>query len=485
MMTTAPPPLLPRDLACAWEETPPPPNNSRRRLVACVAASIALGVATLLGGVGVFTEGGGGSSRAGKGFPGSSMAKKFIGSGNRSSATATGSGNRSQQQPPAVEAVSFADPNTDHDNGVNASPWYVPNLCRRNQIIEGRWVPVHLKRPPYYPPSNNTSCGGAKVLYSPKGYDTYRYVPNDSAMVGGSSNSTNSSNQSACHFTPWNKDMFCEVAKYATILIVGDSLSWEHYTSLIHLLGIRATHMYSRMSKDFDTNIGHAVCDGLARIVYRRDDSLTRIRHALLENLTHIPQVLVLNRGAHYVEDDQYLVELNSTLDVVEEWLGRCDQLQIKCHFFWRTTVPGHINCRTFKHPVNDKATMEAHIANLSLYSPKELAFHWYDFQHQNLLAEAELLKRRTIRNRILDGYHINVLRPDHHSDCLHSCCPGKMDVYPQLMLHYLRGDRSVEDVQRLHTVFDENRWNVNVTTEYIFCPSCQRALSGSETPYV
>jgi hypothetical protein len=177
-------------------------------------------------------------------------------------------------------------------------------------------------------------------------------------------------------------------------------------------------------------------------------------------------------------------VELNSTLNVVVEWLGRCDQLKIKCHFFWRTTVPGHIHCRTFKHPVNDKATMEAHIANLSLYSPKELTFHWYDFQHQNVLAEAELLKRRTIRHRILDGYHINVLRPDHHSDCLHSCCPGKMDVYPQLMLHYLRGDRSSEDVQRLHTAFDENRWNVNVTTEYIFCPSCQRALSGGETLY-
>jgi hypothetical protein len=209
--------------------------------------------------------------------------------------------------------------------------------------------------------------------------------------------------------------------------------------------------------------------------VYRRDDYLENLRHALLENGTHIPQVLVLNRGAHYTNDTSFAAGIQSTLDVVEEWLGRCDQMSIKCHFFWRNTVPGHVNCRSFKVPVNDKATIEAHIANLSNYDATSIKFHWYDFQHQNVLVEAELVRRK-IRHRVLDGYHINVLRPDRHSDCLHSCCPGKMDVYPQLMLHYMRGDWTAKDVKSLQSVYEKNRWNVNVTTEYVFCPSCQRA---------
>jgi GDSL/SGNH-like Acyl-Esterase family found in Pmr5 and Cas1p len=248
--------------------------------------------------------------------------------------------------------------------------------------------------------------------------------------------------------------MFCALAKYATVMIVGDSLSWEHYVSLAQLLRVRSVYGYMHL------------CGGTSRLVYRRDDHLTDIRHALFENLTHIPQVLVLNRGAHYVKDGQYRRELRSTLDVVEEWLGRCDQLKIKCHFFWRTTVPGHVNCRSFKAPVNDKAAMEAHIADLSQYVGSALDFHWYDFQHRNLLAEAELKRRRhNLTYQILDGYHINVLRPDKHTDCLHSCCPGKMDVYPQLMLHYLRGDRTAADVESLRSVFHEHQWNINVTT--------------------
>jgi GDSL/SGNH-like Acyl-Esterase family found in Pmr5 and Cas1p len=191
----------------------------------------------------------------------------------------------------------------------------------------------------------------------------------------------------------------------------------------------------------------------------------------VFESESHsIPQVQVLNRGAHYKGDDAYVAELRTALGVVEEWLDQCDLLAIKCHFFWRTTVPGHVNCRSFASPVNDKAKIEAHIANVSQYDETTLSYHWPNFRSQNLLAEAELLGRRPkLPYHILDGYDINVLRPGGHlrTDCLHSCYPGKMDVYNQLMLHYLRGDRTAEDVQRLQSVYYEQRWNVNVTAVY------------------
>jgi hypothetical protein len=157
-------------------------------------------------------------------------------------------------------------------------------------------------------------------------------------------------------------------------------------------------------------------------------------------------------------------------LDVVQEWLDRCHHMNIKCHFFWRTTVPGHINCHNFAGPVNDLEAMEAYVANMSLYDDTTLAYHWQDFRRQNLLVESELRKRaRRVPHRILDGYRINILRPDRHHlhDCLHSCYPGKMDVYPQLMLHYLRIDRTADDVERLRAVSEEQKWNLSAAMAY------------------
>jgi hypothetical protein len=346
-----------------------------------------------------------------------------------------------------------------------ASPWHVPNLCERSQIADGQWVPKHVSGPPYLPPSNITRCGPTALHDPPKGWDTYRWVPNDSVA--------RRTNRTACHFTEWNRDVFCELAMYATVMVLGDSLSWESYASLVLLLGANSTphEGYQKMSRIRNVNVGHAVCGGRSRIVYRRDDYLLKVRHALFESESNIPQVLVLNRGAHYANDTDLMIGVRSALDVVEEWLDRCDQLKIKCHFFWRTTVPGHHHCHTFKAPVNDLAAMEAHIANLSLYDVTARRWHWYDFQHQNLLVEAELKDRSHLPHRILDGYRINVLRPDHHTsrDCLHSCYPGKMDLYPQLLLHYLRSDRSSADVQRLRSVVHEQRWNLNVTTVAVY----------------
>jgi hypothetical protein len=373
----------------------------------------------------------------------------------------------------------------------------LPNLCRRGQIADGTWVPEHLARPPYLPPfGNNKLCGPAAARYnaSPaEGWDTYQWVPNDSVVPNDSSSSRSNSRSnisnnrtsgSPCHFPAWDRTLFCGLVRYATILIVGDSLSWENCASLLGLLGAPSSYGgYQLMSRLRNVNVGHAVCDGTARVVYRCDDDLSKVRDALFggeggaggsssngssssSSNGSIPQVLVLNRGAHYKRDERYVRELRATLDVVEEWLGRCHQLKIKCHFFWRTTVPGHIHCHQFTEPVNDLAAMEAHVANLSLYDPTTLRYHWHDVRRQNQLAEAELARRKgRVPHRVLDGYRINLRRPDGHLDCLHSCYPGKMDVYAQLLLHYLRGDRTVADVDRLRSVYEEQGWDVNVTT--------------------
>lgn len=52
--------------------------------------------------------------------------------------------------------------------------------------------------------------------------------------------------------------------------------------------------------------------------------------------------------------------------------------------------------------------------------------------------------------------------------DCLHNCYPSKMDAYSILMLHYLKQQRTDQDIQALYqTVTQKSLWDVTETTEF------------------
>lgn len=111
---------------------------------------------------------------------------------------------------------------------------------------------------------------------------------------------------------------------------------------------------------------------------------------------------------------------------------------------------------------------MEQWVFNPHKYDNITLQYHWFDYRHQNSLAEREL-EASGLAYRIIDGYDINILRPDDkfahrtgtgNHDCLHNCLPGKVDVYSRILLHYLLIDRSADDVQRLKAVVPAPRRN-------------------------
>lgn len=326
--------------------------------------------------------------------------------------------------------------------------------CKRHQVAIGNWVTAEMKRPPYVTPTLHLRCYPNEV-YRKQPWRTYKWVPNDAAA-------------GICKFSDYNPDDFCKLLPRGTMSIVGDSLSWEHYRSMIQAHG-RATHQnFQHQSRELHTNILHSICsEGEATsVVYRRDDLLRNLTASLQQ---HFPVVLVLNRGAHYVPDDELLTDIRRNIEEVRAWLRRCDAYRIKCHFFWRTTVPGHPGCGNFTTPVNDIKTMEAWIANKTMYNKN--SYHWPDFQHQNQLVVSEFIAANLSSFQVLDAYYLNVLRPDEHrahqGDCLHNCYPGKMDVYNQLLLHYLSMQRRDNDVKRLVAVATDCYWPVHPNTVY------------------
>lgn len=170
----------------------------------------------------------------------------------------------------------------------------------------------------------------------------------------------------------------------ATVLIIGDSLSWEHYASLVQLLGIHTHQGYQHQSKQLSMNIGQTVCDEKTRILYRRDDRLQNVTGALVDASEPPPTVLILNRGAHYVNDSLLVEDIRMMIQEVKvHWWEPCQRYGLTCHLFWRTSVPGHPHCGNFTQPVNDLVQIQRWIENPQNYDNKTMQYHWQDYQHQ------------------------------------------------------------------------------------------------------
>ena len=63
-----------------------------------------------------------------------------------------------------------------------------------------------------------------------------------------------------------------------------------------------------------------------------------------------------------------------------------------------------------------------------------------------------ETFEKSNLSYSAIDAYKINIRRPDLHNSrsdgffyCLHSCIPGKSDIYNRLLLHFLRKIEVIE----------------------------------------
>ena len=340
-------------------------------------------------------------------------------------------------------------------------------LCSRSQVINGTWVATQLSNGPLYiTPTVHLRCY-PREHFDQRPFPTWKWVPRES------STKTSGAAAVTCEWTTWRSTTFCNMLPAATVLIIGDSLSWEHYASLVQLLGIHTHQGYQHQSKQLSMNIGQAVCDGKTRILYRRDDRLQNVTGALVEASEPPPTVLILNRGAHYVNDTLLLQDIRTVIQEIKvHWWEPCQRYGLTCHLFWRTSVPGHPHCGNFTQPVNDLVQIQRWIENPQNYDNKTMQYHWQDYQHQNELVLHEL-EQSGLPFRILDAYYLNVRRPDEHrahqGDCLHNCYPGKMDVFSQLLLHSLRQDRSLKQARTHVHLIERLGWlhKINVTTVY------------------
>ena len=132
----------------------------------------------------------------------------------------------------------------------------------------------------------------------------------------------------------------------------------------------------------------------------------------------------LLNKGAHYVGDAEYVRELRETLS----WLRTHVPAAA---LFYRSTPPGHPDCVVSTRPLTRDSTPAERAA---------LPFHWGDFARQNDLARG-VIAAEFPGVVFLDVAPATALRQDSHvggHDCLHYCNPGPLDFWVTLWYNAL-----------------------------------------------
>eukprot|EP00978_Attheya_sp_CCMP212_P048575 scaffold544683_cov67-Attheya_sp.AAC.1 len=253
----------------------------------------------------------------------------------------------------------------------------------------------------------------------------------------------------SCQTALFTRDGICKVLHQLNItrvFFVGDSLSFMMVQSFWKLFGSHDDPgdqgAYGGFERVLDCD-----CVPLAsfsfKVVYTRNDHLTNEsipcadvcmdwwqRYMSSQERT----LFVVNTGAHTTGAHVFQRDFDAFVDLMDT---NTNTNTIHHHhgndiIFFRTTVPGHVNCRNHPIPFSNRSQFEA---------PPSPQFSWNKFELYNEYARQRVRNRNRNRNNSdwfeLDVNPMTVLRPDGHrppNDCLHYMLPGPPDWWNHLM---------------------------------------------------
>ena len=215
---------------------------------------------------------------------------------------------------------------------------------------------------------------------------------------------------SFCFLRQWNATEFCELLGDRNILIRGDSTAMQSAATLINML----SNQY-KDGKGCQTHISFSYNNLLGALENSRQlplvDAIQRTNAS----------IVILSGGAHFFDKARYTEHFL----LLEKQILEIRASQPHIQFSFKTVNPGHVNCQQHTAPID--AYLPALNNSGDIYS-------W------NMHPAFDNFARK--RARVLGMPMIEMaplyLRPDMHSDCLHACLPGPLDLFAILLQNML-----------------------------------------------
>lgn len=242
------------------------------------------------------------------------------------------------------------------------------------------------------------------------------------------------------------------------ILVVGDSMSEQFTATLVSAL-FHNNQSLSEKNKAINPECqvlvngrhNEAPCDDPSRRCYYSNNvtshnividtirnehlkvedtnSLTKIGarwHAQLGKLN--PNLLILNRGAHYVEDDILLRDLRKTFSFLRQFPH--------VSTIFRSATIGHSDFAEKRLSEPLRSASDADVSERGgIYNNTKILFNWDKFRHQMSLVKS-LIDSSFPEIIFIDVYASTARRADLHAveDGLHYCIPGPIDNWVRLL---------------------------------------------------
>ncbi|CAM9163499.1 unnamed protein product [Phaeothamnion confervicola] len=310
------------------------------------------------------------------------------------------------------------------------------SLCELSTASSGRWIPTTITPiPPGYggaPDADyQTDCDGKWAA----GHDVsvtgprplWHWCPD------------------SCHLPAFHPQLFCYAAHQRNVtgvLTVGDSLNRLFSTTLATALSAeRLQHQNDEIEHGGEA---YLACGGALRLkfvrndILRVDDSDTSECHDICQQFLPYLEAdqgynaVVVNSGAHYLEDSAYIAHMMAAADVISAGMREAHP-DGSSFMMFRNTVPGSPYCDMFKFsPPLEPFVAESRIADR--WATNDWPYHWEMFKRHNDLAEPIFAGKGFT---VMDAYTPTVQRFDSHQggfDCLHYCIPGPIDHWIRLL---------------------------------------------------
>lgn len=304
-------------------------------------------------------------------------------------------------------------------------------LCRHNAHVLGKWVNGNRTKKTYYSCGwggndfrfNTQLCGWGSREGEQLMYGHMQWL----IQSGGWSSSCDARDNTrtkvtqreryeweplTCDLIPWNATQFCELLGNRTLLLVGDSTMQQTGAALA-----------SRITYDAAPMKGCAPQVAIGRInKFGHDknqvDAINHIRAVK-------PDILIVNTGAHFLTHTEFEHDVVRLKALQQEVRTSFPDKNIT--MIWKTMNPGHVSCsQTSNGPLN---TVWNH------HHSREDLYQWYLFPHQDTFAKHYV--RSELGMKVIDMSPL-YYRQDAHSDCLHYCMPGPVDLFSVLLLNML-----------------------------------------------
>ena len=299
------------------------------------------------------------------------------------------------------------------------------DICRGTEHRRGKWIlDRHRQTKNYYccgydsldHRHNESVCGGINL----KGRERWYGSDDGLTQVGGDSCRCDRTNNQrtvvserekyswfpdTCTLPTWNGSDFCSLLGNRIIFLQGDSTMGQS--------------AYSLMSMIFTF---HGNCS--KQIYFVRSTSA----NALKEIQAVRADIAIINFGAHAHSDEELISMQDDFNNAMQSNQMNALRKERKVIFLWRTNHPGHVNCNNYLKP------SQLGIDEFPQYNRSLDIYNWSGFNRWDDISVQNAI---SLDMQVLDVSPI-YYRADAHSDCLHYCLPGPVDLFTILLYQKL-----------------------------------------------